>query len=1362
MSLHSKKSTSTVKDNEHSLDLSIKSIPSNEKNFSTEKSENEAFESHVVDVVKDPFEQYTPEEQEILYKQINDTPAKLSGYPRILSYADKWDIMLQLAGTITGIGAGLGMPLMSLVSGQLAQAFTDLASGKGASSFQHTVDHFCLYFIYIAIGVFGCSYIYTVTFIIAGERIARRIRQDYLHAILSQNIGYFDRLGAGEITTRITTDTNFIQDGLGEKVGLVFFAIATFVSGFVIAFIRHWKFTLILSSMFPAICGGIGLGVPFITKNTKGQIAVVAESSTFVEEVFSNIRNAFAFGTQDILAKLYNKYLITAQRFGINKAIAMGLMVGWMFFVAYGVYGLAFWEGGRLLHAGDLDVSKLIGCFFAVLIASYSLANISPKMQSFVSCASAAKKIFDTIDRVSPINAFTPTGDVVKDIKGEIELKNIRFVYPTRPEVLVLDNFSLVCPSGKITALVGASGSGKSTIIGLVERFYDPIGGQVFLDGKDLRTLNVASLRNQISLVQQEPVLFATTVFENITYGLPDTIKGTLSKEELERRVYDAAKLANAYDFIMTLPEQFSTNVGQRGFLMSGGQKQRIAIARAVISDPKILLLDEATSALDSKSEVLVQKALDNASRSRTTIVIAHRLSTIRNADNIVVVNAGKIVEQGSHNELLDLNGAYARLVEAQKLSGGEKDQEMVEEELEDAPREIPITSFGDDDEDNDMASLEAPMMSHNTDTDTLNNKLNEKDNVVFEDKTLQHVASEIVPNLPPADVGELNEEPKKSKKSKKNNHEINSLTALWFIHSFVRTMIEIICLLIGILASMICGAAYPVQAAVFARFLNIFTDLSSTDFLHKVNVFAVYWLILAIVQFFAYAISNFAMTYAMEAVLQRIRYHLFRTLLRQDVEFFDRSENTVGAITTSLSTKIQSLEGLSGPTLGTFFQILTNIISVTILSLATGWKLGLVTLSTSPVIITAGYYRVRALDQVQEKLSAAYKESAAFACESTSAIRTVASLNREENVFAEYCDSLIKPGRESAIASLKSGLFFSAAQGVTFLINALTFWYGSTLMRKGEYNIVQFYTCFIAIVFGIQQAGQFFGYSADVTKAKAAAGEIKYLSESKPKIDTWSTEGKKVESLQSAAIEFRQVEFSYPTRRHIKVLRGLNLTVKPGQFVAFVGSSGCGKSTTIGLIERFYDCDNGAVLVDGVNVRDYNINDYRKQIALVSQEPTLYQGTVRENIVLGASKDVSEEEMIEACKKANIHEFILGLPNGYNTLCGQKGSSLSGGQKQRIAIARALIRNPKILLLDEATSALDSHSEKVVQEALNAASQGRTTVAIAHRLSSIQDADCIFVFDGGVIAEAGTHAELVKQRGRYYELVVEQGLNKA
>jgi ATP-binding cassette subfamily B (MDR/TAP) protein 1 len=282
------------------------------------------------------------------------------------------------------------------------------------------------------------------------------------------------------------------------------------------------------------------------------------------------------------------------------------------------------------------------------------------------------------------------------------------------------------------------------------------------------------------------------------------------------------------------------------------------------------------------------------------------------------------------------------------------------------------------------------------------------------------------------------------------------------------------------------------------------------------------------------------------------------------------------------------------------------------------------------------------------------------------------------------------------------------------------------------------------------------------MSKAQEAARHLKELFDRQPAIDAWSVDGAKVEEIEGT-IEFRDVHFRYPTRPEQPVLRGLNLTVKPGQYVALVGASGCGKSTTIALLERFYDPLVGGIYVDGKEISSLNLIEYRSYLALVSQEPTLYQGTIRENILLGADREGVPESAIEfACKEANIYDFIMSLPDGFNTVVGSKGSMLSGGQKQRVAIARALLRDPKILLLDEATSALDSESEHMVQAALDVAAKGRTTIAVAHRLSTIQKADVIYVFDQGKIVESGTHAELMKMGGRYSELVNLQSLGRA
>jgi len=335
----------------------------------------------------------------------------------------------------------------------------------------------------------------------------------------------------------------------------------------------------------------------------------------------------------------------------------------------------------------------------------------------------------------------------------------------------------------------------------------------------------------------------------------------------------------------------------------------------------------------------------------------------------------------------------------------------------------------------------------------------------------------------------------------------------------------------------------------------------------------------------------------------------------------------------------------------------------------------------------------------------------------------------------------------------------------MTFFVIALVFWYGSVLVSRLEFTSFQFFVGLMGTTFGAIQAGSVFSFVPDMSSAQGAASDIVRLLDSVPEIDAESNEGQKVDGTKSKGhLRIDRIHFRYPTRSAVRVLRDFSIEVQPGTYIALVGASGCGKSTIIQMLERFYDPLAGEIYLDGELITSLNIQEYRKQIALVSQEPTLYSGTIRFNILLGAIKpasEVTQEEIEAACRDANILDFIQSLPDGFDTEVGGKGSQLSGGQKQRIAIARALLRNPKVLLLDEATSALDSASEKIVQEALDRAARGRTTIAIAHRLSTIQNANCIYFIKEGRVSESGTHDQLLSKKGDYYEYVQLQALSK-
>ncbi|EED18280.1 ABC multidrug transporter Mdr1 [Talaromyces stipitatus ATCC 10500] len=1331
--------------NQESLPVSSSSNTSSDKKSPKEKTEkltatgaevppSDRAESLELEAV---LKELPEDERRIIQEQL-DSPTVQVNFFSLYRYATTWDLVIIAISVICAIAGGAALPLFTLLMllrilfGQLTTDFQGIYLGTvGYDEFHHQLVKNVLYFIYIGIGEFATIYIATVGFIYTGEHNTQKIREAYLHAILRQNIGYFDNIGAGEITTRITADTNLIQDGISEKVALTLAALATFVTAFVIAYIKYWKLALICSSSVVAIVLVMGGGSQFIIKYSKLSLESYAVGGSLAEEVISSIRTATAFGTQERLAQQYDKHLGVAEKWGARLQTIFALMLGGMFCIMYLNTGLGFWMGSRFVTNGDIQVGQVLTVLMATIISSFSLGNVAPNAQAFTSGVAAAAKIFSTIDRASPLDPTSEEGQKLDEVVGSIELRNVSHRYPSRPDVPVMKDVSLFIPAGKTTALVGPSGSGKSTIIGLVERFYNPIRGEVLLDGHNIQSLNLRWLRQHISLVSQEPILFATTIFENVRYGLLGTEFINESEEKQQQRIEQALEMANALDFVNALPEGIHTHVGERGLLLSGGQKQRIAIARAVVSDPKILLLDEATSALDTKSEGVVQAALDKAAEGRTTIVIAHRLSTIKTAHNIVVLVNGSIQEQGTHDQLIDSQGAYYRLVEAQRINEEKESKALTEGDAEE-----------------EAAALEEEEIERTTSRIKMS-------------RTLSSTGSGLKPSLERETTRRSISSIVQSKKEAPKEVHYSLWTLIKFIYSFNKK--ETPFMLVGLVFACLAGGAQPTQSVLYSKSIVTLSQPPSqfAKLRHDASFWSLMFLMLGLVILLVHCTQGVMFAYSSEKLIRRARSQAFRTMLRQDITFFDNDENSTGALTSFLSTETKHLSGMSGANLGTLLNVTTTLCACCVIALAVGWKLALVCIATIPVLLGCGYWRFAVLAQFQERSKKAYESSASYACEATSAIRTVASLTREEDVLNTYRKQLEAQTKKSLFSVAKSSVLYAASQGLSFFCMALAFWYGGERFGKHEYTMFQFFLCFTEVIFGSQSAGTIFSFAPDMGKSKNAAIQFKKLFDRRPAIDVWSEDGQILDSAEGT-VEFRDVHFRYPTRPEQPVLRGLNLTVKPGQYVALVGASGCGKSTTIALLERFYDPISGGVYIDGKNIASLNVNSYRQHLALVSQEPTLYQGTVRENILLGSNAtNISEEDIIKACKNANIYDFILSLPDGFDTIVGSKGGMLSGGQKQRVAIARALLRDPKILLLDEATSALDSESEKVVQAALDAAARGRTTIAVAHRLSTIQKADVIYVFDQGKIVESGNHQELIRNKGRYYELVNLQSLGK-
>ena len=899
----------------------------------------------------------------------------------------------------------------------------------------------------------------------------------------------------------------------------------------------------------------------------------------------------------------------------------------------------------------------------------------------------AAKQMYAVIDRRPVIDARDPSGEQPATCEGELALRGVHFAYPSRPEACIFAGLTLALPAGRTTALVGESGCGKSTIIQLVVRFYDPDGGGVYLDGRDLRTLNVAWLRRVVGLVSQEPVLFAASVAENLRVGNPDATQAQLEA---------ACVAAHAHDFIVAMASGYDTPVGERGAQLSGGQKQRVAIARALLRDPKVLLLDEATSALDTESERAVQAALDSVQVGRTTVAIAHRLSTIRDAHSIAVLRRGELVEQGTHEELVALRGgAYATLLAMQERSPA-------------APAAAPAAA----------APAGAAEVAH------------------------EPVAADVPAAAAPAADGK--------DKTAAGDDAPEETVPFWRLAQLSRP--EAPWFAVGSLAACAAGCLFPVFALILSRLLDVFYQPPGP----RMERGAILWSML----FFALGGGMLCITTTQQTAagvvgqrcVHRVRTHALAAALRQEVAFFDDQRNSSGALAGRLAGDAAVLRVLVADGVFAVATSIASLVAGMVIAFIGGWQLTLVMLGVMPLIMASYYFTVQRMMGLSGDSRALYEGATQVAADAVGNVRTVAAFGAQDAVLLRDDASLRAPLAAAVHGAELGGLTQGFSAMVATLPPAFAFYIGGIFIVHGYMTFQDVMQVFFAILMAAAGMGMISTVSGDIAAARPAAAALFQMLDRRPAIDSADAGGLQPASC-AGDVELREVAFAYPSRPERPVLHCLSLRAPAGRTLALVGESGCGKSTVVALLERFYDPSGGAIYLDGNDLRQLNVGWLRRRLGLVSQEPTLFDCSIAENIALGAPDDakLSAQDIEAAARTANAHGFISALPAGYDTRVGERGAQLSGGQKQRVAIARALLRDPKVLLLDEATSALDAESERAVQAALERLQAGRTCIVVAHRLSTVRDAHSIAVLRKGEVIEQGTHEELVAKRGGAY-----------
>ena len=1215
------------------------------------------------------------------------------------------EYFLMIFGFIGSVAAGAANPVMAYLTGSTTSEASSGTQGNIDSmseeekktffaEFETSMDKKVREFMYYGIAAFVATFMSNFFWEYASLRQMHHLKEKYFARILMQEQGWFDQNNAYEFATKVQVQLEQIELGVGEKFGTIVECIATFVAGLIIAFFASWKLTLIILCVAPFLAISIIYMVSSMRKFIFLSRKAYETAGGVAEEVLYNIKTVVSFGHFDFEKQRFGHYIDLVHRLDTQAGCKIAIASAGLNFFYFMSYFAAIIYARTLLTQDDNDIKPgdVMTVCFSTTMAVASFGMMAPNINIIQEACIAASDYFTLLERKEQIDTSQSTYKPPRDsVKGRIEFKNIQFTYPSdENKRKILDDLNLVFEPGQKVALVGESGCGKSTTVNLIERLYEPTEGEVLLDGVNINKYDLHYLRSLIGYVQQEPVLFNSPIRDNIIFGRQELIEREFGGDT-EQLIRSACKEAYAKEFIDKIPEKYDYVVGVKGSKLSGGQKQRIAIARAILCKPKILILDEATSALDNKSEKNVQRALDNISNKNvTTVIIAHRLSTIQNADVIYAIKDGKVLEKGTHEELLKLNGYYAGMVKSQMDGTDNKEYKM--------------------DKKDRHSSVYSAMSSD------FENELNKGDDEIKKEK------------------------PKKKKKL------ISVQRGRIFSLYRNRKML----VFFASVASFFAGAVMPSAGFNLSNCINAFAS-GDKDKIKKRGLFhACMYIVIAVCAagFMALKMRNFRIIGSHLAC--SMRKLVINKYLGMHMGFFDKEENAPGALLSRLSIDTTQLHCLILIMIGDIVQTAGSVIVGFVLGLIKDYRLMLIALCFMPFIIISAVVSHYTKQGGRDSYRQINIEAGGILSECVINTKTIFSFNFQKEAVRMYLKVLDLAKKDFLRDSILKGIIIGIGIFSTFCSKATIYHFASVFIRNETLVFEDMTVCVaLSVTVSIGCANGLRGL-VFISKAQKSFDSIFRILDTKSEIDV-SKEGNenKISAKNiKGKIEFKNVSFAYPTKPDLNVLKGISFIIHPGQAAALVGYSGCGKSTIIQLLERFYDVKDGQgeILIDDVNIKDYNLLELREKIGLVSQEPVLFKRNVYENILYG-DLNANKDEVLEAAKRAHIEKFFD------KEQMGTKEDPVSGGEKQRLAIARVFLKNPVILLLDEATSALDKESEVEVQKSLFELQKFRTSISIAHRLSTIVDSDIIFVIENGNIVEQGKHQELLDLHGKYSTL---------